>query len=192
MRRAKIVATMAPATSRPGTVRALVEAGMDVARLNMSHGSDEEQAASLRSVRAAGAATGRGVGVLVDLQGPKIRLGRFAGGPVSLVAGDEFTITTDEVQGDSALVSTTHAGLPQDVRPGDPISIRYVDPWGRTLLDVPAVEGVTFTPASPDVGTEGGGKPAIVPSIEGWARVTGLNTIFIADRDPYAHGFLLV
>jgi pyruvate kinase len=137
MRRAKIVATMGPATSRPGTVRALVEAGMDVARLNMSHGSHEEHAASLRSVRAAAAATGRAVGVLVDLQGPKIRLGRFAGGPVSLVAGDEFTITTDEVPGDSALVSTTHAGLPQDVRPGDPI---LVDD-GRVALQVTSVEG---------------------------------------------------
>jgi pyruvate kinase len=137
MRRAKIVATMGPATRRPGTVRALVEAGMDVARLNMSHGTYEEHAASLDNVRAAAAATGRAVGVLVDLQGPKIRLGRFASGPVLLDAGAVFSITTDDVPGDAELVSTTYAGLPGDVSPGDPI---LVDD-GRVSLEVTAVDG---------------------------------------------------
>jgi pyruvate kinase len=137
MRRAKIVATMGPATRRPGTVRALVEAGMDVARLNMSHGSYDDHAAALENVRAAAAATGRAVGVLVDLQGPKIRLGRFASGPVLLATGAVLTITTDDVPGDAELVSTTYAGLPGDVGPGDPI---LVDD-GRVSLEVTAVDG---------------------------------------------------
>ena len=95
MRRAKIVCTLGPATSVPGGVRALVDAGMDVARINRSHGSFEEHEAAYAEVRKASLESGRAVGVLVDLQGPKIRTGRFAVGPVTLVNGERFTITAD-------------------------------------------------------------------------------------------------
>ena len=137
MRRAKIVATLGPASSSPGMVRALVEAGLDVARLNMSHGTHEEHAEALRNGRAAADATGRAVGVLVDLQGPKIRLGSFANGPALLRAGATFTITADDVPGDDQLVSTTYAGLPGDVSVGDPILIDD----GRVTLQVTAIDG---------------------------------------------------
>jgi len=137
MRKAKIVATLGPATSTYDAVHALVAAGMDVARLNLSHGSHEVHEAAYRNVRAASDALGRGVGVLVDLQGPKIRLGRFATGPVLLAVGDPFTITTDEVPGDARMVSTTYAGLPGDVRPGDRILIDD----GRVSLRVTEVVG---------------------------------------------------
>ena len=102
-RRAKIVATLGPATSGrgPGQVTALVAAGLDVARLNMSHGDHDAHRAAYDAVRAASDASGRSVGVLVDLQGPKIRLGRFAAGPVTLVPGQEFTITGEAVRGTS-------------------------------------------------------------------------------------------
>jgi pyruvate kinase len=123
VRRAKIVCTLGPATSTPEKIRALVDAGMNVARLNLSHGSYADHEAVYKMVRQASDDSGHAVGVLVDLQGPKIRLGRFASGPVTVARGDSFTITTRQVPGDSSMCSTTYAGLPQDVRPGDMILI---------------------------------------------------------------------
>jgi pyruvate kinase len=96
---------------------------MDVARLNMSHGSHAEQQQRYRRVRAAADASGRGVGVLADLQGPKIRLGKFAAGSAVLDVGDRFTITTRDVAGDASICSTTYAGLPGDVAAGDTVLI---------------------------------------------------------------------
>jgi pyruvate kinase len=104
-------------------VRRLVDAGMDVARLNLSHGSYADHEAVYREVRRASDEAGRAVGVLVDLQGPKIRLGTFAKGPQLLQTGSTFTITTEDVPGDSALCSTTYAGLPGDVQVGDAILV---------------------------------------------------------------------
>ncbi|MFC9090222.1 pyruvate kinase [Nocardiopsis dassonvillei] len=122
-RRAKIVATLGPATSSPEVLRKLVEAGLDVARLNLSHGTHDDHSANLANLRDAAEAAQRAVGVLADLQGPKIRVGTFADGPVDLNVGDEFTITTDDVPGDAHRVSTTYKGLPADVRPGDRVLI---------------------------------------------------------------------
>jgi pyruvate kinase len=136
-RRAKIICTLGPATSGPEQIAALVSAGLDVARLNMSHGSHDTHLAAYRAVRAASDAAGRSVGVLVDLQGPKIRLGRFAAGPVTLSAGQEFSITTEDVPGDASQASTTYEGLSADVRPGTRI---LVDD-GRVVLEVAAVTG---------------------------------------------------
>jgi pyruvate kinase len=135
VRRAKIVCTLGPATSTPARIRELVEAGMDVARLNMSHGSHADHERSYRLVRKASDATRRGVGIFADLQGPKIRLGRFAGGPVELDEGAAFTITTRDVPGDVKICSTTYDGLPGDVKVGDPI---LVDD-GKVRLEVTAV-----------------------------------------------------
>ncbi|MBC7310627.1 MAG: pyruvate kinase, partial [Tetrasphaera sp.] len=117
MRRAKIVCTLGPATSSEESILALVEAGMDVARLNLSHGSHEDHLANILKVRRASDHTGRAVGILADLQGPKIRTGRFSEGPVTLARDDTFVITTREVPGDQHPVGTTYEGLPEDVRP---------------------------------------------------------------------------
>jgi pyruvate kinase len=136
-RRAKIVATLGPATSGPGQVAALVAAGLDVARLNMSHGDHDAHRAAYDAVRAAGDASGRSVGVLVDLQGPKIRLGRFAAGPVTLAPGQEFTITGEDVPGDQHEVSVSYPGLAGDVQSGT----RLLVDDGRVVLDVTAVQG---------------------------------------------------
>jgi len=136
-RRAKIVATLGPATSGPGPVAALVAAGLDVARLNMSHGDYDAHRAAYDAVRAAGDASGRSVGVLVDLQGPKIRLGRFAAGPVTLAPGEEFRITGEDVPGDQHEVSVSYPGLAGDVRPGT----RLLVDDGRVVLDVTEVQG---------------------------------------------------
>ncbi len=122
-RRAKIVATLGPATASTERINALVDAGLDVARLNLSHGTHEDHSASYDNVRAAAEEHGRSVGILADLQGPKIRLGTFADGPVELAPGDEFTITTDNILGGTKRVSTTYKGLPGDVRPGDRVLV---------------------------------------------------------------------
>ncbi|GAA2730166.1 pyruvate kinase [Pedococcus aerophilus] len=123
MRRAKIVCTLGPAVSSPERIRALVDAGMDVARLNLSHGEYADHEAIYRSIRQASDETGHAVGILVDLQGPKIRTGRFSGGPVLLPTGSEFTITTREIDGTQTEVGTTYKGLPGDVKPGDALLI---------------------------------------------------------------------
>ena len=137
MRRAKIVATLGPATSSYERILELVESGMDVARLNLSHGSYDDHALVYDFVRRASDESGRGVGILIDLQGPKIRLGRFASGPVLLTVGQTFVITTESVPGDGTIVSTTYSGLPGDVRPGDTVLIDD----GRVALEVTGVEG---------------------------------------------------
>ena len=131
MRRAKIVCTLGPAVGSDEKVKALVDAGMDVARLNLSHGTQAEHEQRFQSVRRAAADVGRGIAVLVDLQGPKIRLGRFAHGRVHVRPGDEFVITVDPVEGDEHRCSTTYAGLPADVAPGD----RLLVDDGRVVLE---------------------------------------------------------
>ncbi len=136
MRRAKIVCTLGPATSSPRRIRELVYAGMDVARLNMSHGSHEDHAEAYRLVREASDASGHGVGIFADLQGPKIRLETFADGPVQLRRGQEWTITTRDVPGDDQICGTTYKGLPGDVKTGDPLLIDD----GKIRLRVTSVE----------------------------------------------------
>ena len=124
MRRAKIVCTLGPATDSPEQVQALVDAGMNVARINRSHGRAEDQEEVIARIREAAAASGRAIAVLVDLQGPKIRLGRFVDDQkVMLNKGDEFTITIDDVLGTVKRASTTFKGLPGDCRPGDRLLI---------------------------------------------------------------------
>ncbi|HEX9356093.1 MAG TPA: pyruvate kinase [Streptosporangiaceae bacterium] len=135
-RRAKIVCTLGPASSSPERLAGLVAAGIDVARLNMSHGTQAGHLAAYQCVRAASDAAGHSVGVLVDLQGPKIRLGTFAAGPVRLLAGQEFSITVHDVPGDQHEVSTTYSGLAGDVRAGD----RVLVDDGRVVLEVLAVD----------------------------------------------------
>jgi len=137
-RRAKIVCTLGPVTSSPEKIRELVDAGMDVARLNLSHGTREEHAAVYRNVRAASDAAQRAVAVLVDLQGPKIRLGEFEDGGVTLASGDRFTITTEPVEGTRELASTTYAALAKDVVAG----ARVLIDDGRVALRVDDTDGV--------------------------------------------------
>ncbi len=128
--------TLGPAVNTPERIRALVDAGMDVARMNLSHGSYADHEAVYRMVRDASDATGHGVGIFADLQGPKIRLGRFTDGPEQLRAGQEFTITTRDVPGDGSICSTTYAGLPGDVAAGDQILIDD----GKVRLEVLSVD----------------------------------------------------
>ena len=123
MRRAKIVCTMGPAVEADGKVEQLIAAGMNMARLNLSHGTYVEHQSRLDAVRNAAKKAGVPVAILVDLQGPKIRLARFANGPHDLSRGDVFTITTDDIEGTKDRVGTTYKGLPGDCKAGDRILI---------------------------------------------------------------------
>jgi pyruvate kinase len=118
-RRGKIVCTLGPATSTSETVQALVEAGMDVARLNFSHGAHADHEAAYKLVRAASDATGRAVGILADLQGPKIRLGRFVDGATEWRTGETIRITVEDCEGTHDRVSTTYKQLANDAVAGD-------------------------------------------------------------------------
>jgi len=136
-RRAKIVCTLGPATSSAEQITALVESGMDVARLNFSHGAHADHAKAYQLVREASDRTGHAVAVLADLQGPKIRLGRFADGPVVWATGSQVCITVEDIEGTAARVSTTYKNLADDVRVGD----RLLVDDGNIALTVVSVEG---------------------------------------------------
>lgn len=118
MRSTKIVATLGPASDSPETLRALFEAGVDVFRLNASHGTQEEHAARIARVRETAEQTGSHPGILLDLQGPKIRLGDFENGGCLLPTGGKFVITTEPVKGTCERASTTYADFARDVQPG--------------------------------------------------------------------------
>ncbi len=122
MRRAKIVCTLGPASTSQDVLEKLLDAGMDVARLNFSHGSHADHQAVVERLRAASLKVRKAVGILADLQGPKIRTGKLEAGQVELVEGQELSITTDEsVLGTKELVSTTYQHLASDVNVGDRI-----------------------------------------------------------------------
>ncbi|PWV70661.1 pyruvate kinase [Nocardia neocaledoniensis] len=137
MRRTKIVCTLGPATATQDRIRELVESGMDVARLNFSHGEHADHADNYKMVRAASDETGRAVGILADLQGPKIRLGRFTEGRTTWANGEQVRITVDEVDGTHDRVSTTYKQLAQDAKAGD----RLLVDDGKVGLTVESIDG---------------------------------------------------
>ncbi len=141
--------TLGPATASRERIRELAEAGMDVARLNLSHGEPVDHEQVCAWVRQASNDTGRAIGILADLQGPKIRVGRFTDGEVTLEVGATFVITTRDVLGDVRQVSTTYAGLPDDVQPGDEVLLDD----GALRLRVVAVNDTDVT-----TGVEVGGR----------------------------------
>jgi pyruvate kinase len=139
MRTTKIVATLGPATDAPDRLRKLFEAGVDVFRLNASHGTQEDHARRIKNVRALEVELGRHTGILLDLQGPKIRLGTFKDGGCVLQDGARFSITTQPVEGSCEIASTTYTELARDVKPGDPILVAD----GTVALRVLSSDGTT-------------------------------------------------
>ena len=132
MRRAKIVCTIGPAVSSPEKIAQLIDAGMNMARLNLSHGTTTDHEKSFNAIRAAAKSKDQPIAILVDLQGPKIRLGKFQAGPYLLAVGDKFTITTEEMLGDKNKASTTYKDLPKDCQVGDQLLIND----GKVVLEV--------------------------------------------------------
>lgn len=161
MRRAKIVATFGPAVADYDKARAIIEAGVDVARMNLSHGSHEVHEGVYKTIRKAAEDVQKPVAILVDLQGPKIRLGRFAEDKVILEEGATFKITIDEVPGDVNICSTTYKGLPGDVRPGDQLLIDD----GRIGLRATAVDARTVTTVVEVAGPVSNNKGINLPGV---------------------------
>lgn len=161
MRRAKIVCTMGPAVESAEKVKELIDAGMNMARLNLSHGSYAEHKSRLDQVRAAAKSAGRPVAILVDLQGPKIRLARFAAGPHELARGDIFTITADDVEGTKERVGTTYKGLPGDCKAGDFILIDD----GKVTVQVIEVKGNDVITKVIEPGTVSNNKGINLPGV---------------------------
>lgn len=141
MRRAKIVATLGPASSSYEQIKAIIDAGVDVARMNLSHGSHEVHEGIYQNVRKAALDSGKSIGIFVDLQGPKIRLAKFKDGPVHLAKGATFKITIEDVEGDVTICGTTFKGLPEDVKVGD---ILLIDD-GKVRLRATEVSKTTVT-----------------------------------------------
>jgi pyruvate kinase len=152
---------MGPATASPERIRGLVEAGMDVARLNFSHGSHEDHQKVYDLVRAAAQDSGRAVAVLADLQGPKIRLGRFANGPHIWATGDVVTITSDDILGTPDRVSCTYTKLPQEVKVGD----RLLIDDGKVAVEVSAVDGNDITCLVTEGGPVSNNKGVSLPNV---------------------------
>ncbi|MGG7104004.1 pyruvate kinase [Rhodococcus sp. 24CO] len=169
-RRTKIVCTLGPATATGDRIRELVESGMDVARLNFSHGEHADHEENYIRVRAASDATGKAVGVLADLQGPKIRLGRFKDERTVWESGEEVRITVDDVEGTHDRVGTTYKELARDAKAGD----RLLVDDGKVGLVVTAVEGndvvCTVTEGGPVSNNKGLSLPGMnvsVPALSG-------------------------
>ena len=133
----KITATIGPASASPAVMEAMIRAGMDVARLNFSHGNLEDHGRNIEKLRAAARACGRDVAILADLSGPKIRLGEIEGDPVELEAGQPFTLTTEEVKGGPARAFVSLPQLPRVVKPGNHVFVND----GLVDLEVEAVAG---------------------------------------------------
>ena len=136
-RRTKIVATLGPASSDAKTLARMIDAGLDVVRMNFSHGTADEHRKRVELVRSLARKAGRAVGVLVDLQGPKIRIGRFKDGKITLAAGAKFVLDAECAVGDAHQVGLDYKNLPKDVRPGDTLLLDD----GRIVLGVASVRG---------------------------------------------------
>ncbi|MBE0446849.1 MAG: pyruvate kinase [Actinobacteria bacterium] len=137
MRHAKIVCTIGPASREVAMVRKLLNAGMDVVRINMAHGSHDDHRLTIANIRQLREETGQPIAILMDLAGPKLRTGDVEGGEVILNEGDEFTITTRQIMGTKDIASINHPGLPQDVKLGDTILIDE----GLIILEVINIKG---------------------------------------------------
>lgn len=166
-RRTKIVATLGPATDRPGVLASLIHAGTDVVRMNFSHGSAEDHARRAQDVRKAAASLGRDVAVLADLQGPKIRIESFANGPVELREGAPFALDTalGTHAGDETVVGCAYADLPRDVVAGDILLLNdgaitlKVDKSEGTRIDSTVIVGGTLSNRK-GINRQGGGLSA--------------------------------
>jgi len=163
MRQTRIIATLGPSSATPAGVPALIAAGVDIFRLNFSHGTHEQHLASLRLVREAAAAASRHVAILQDLSGPKIRTGRLAGGtPIALATGSRLRITTGDAEGEAGHVYTTFAGLASSVGPG----MRLLLDDGALELRVEATDGVSIDTTVVVGGTLAQHKGINAPDVE--------------------------
>jgi pyruvate kinase len=172
MRKTKIVATLGPATDDPEVLKAMIEAGMNVARLNFSHGTHEDARKRLELVKSVCKEMGAVVALLADTKGPEVRLGKFAGGKTELVAGDLFVLTAEQIEGTSAKASISYENLHKDVRTG----ARILLDDGLIELVVESVSGTNITTRVVNGGPISNNKSVNVPDIN-------LNIPYISGKD---------
>ena len=171
MRKTKIICTLGPATD--AVISELIEAGMNVARMNFSHGSHEEHKARMDAVKAARTALGKPVGLMLDTKGPEIRTKTYKDGKIEIVEGQEFILTTREVEGDEHIVSITYDGLPSDVKVGTRILIDD----GLVAFEVTEIrDGTDIVCKALNGGPLSNRKSINVPGIK-------LNMKFVSDKD---------
>jgi pyruvate kinase len=162
-RRTKIVATLGPASSEPARMRELIAAGVNVFRINFSHGTADVHRTNVERVRALATELGANVGILQDLQGPKIRVAKFAEGEVELEVGAPFALTCDDDSpGDASRVGVTYAGLCQDVGRGDTLLLDD----GRLALQVESVQGATIRTVVTNGGVLSNNKGINIPDAD--------------------------
>jgi len=179
MHNTKIVATLGPATSSEPIIRQLLLAGVDVFRLNASHGTPAERTGRIAAIRQACAESGRRAAILLDLQGPKIRLGRFADGGCTLKPGGIFTITTEPITGDCQRAATTYTGLAGDVKPGDRVLLAD----GAIELRVLSADGASVRTEVVCGGPIGDHKGINLPGV-----AVNLPSLMDKDRDDLQFG----
>lgn len=172
MRRTKIICTLGPATDEGDVLKNMMKAGMNVARFNFSHGSHEEHKARMDMVKAARAELGLPVGLMLDTKGPEIRTKTYKDGKIEIVEGQEFTLTTRDVEGDGTMVSITYPGLPDDVEVGTRILIDD----GLVAFEVTAIKGTDIVCKALNGGPLSNRKSINVPGIK-------LNMPFVSDKD---------
>ncbi len=137
----KIVCTIGPASESPAVMKQMIEAGMNVARLNFSHGDFAAHKKVIENLRAASASIGRRIAIMADLSGPKMRIGKIDPEPIELKPGDPFTLTTDDIVGDKTRVSVSFDRLPQAVKKGNTLFLND----GYIQLEVTGVKGKDVT-----------------------------------------------
>lgn len=172
MKKTKIICTVGPSTDKPGVLEAMIEAGMNVARFNFSHGNQQDHAARIALVRAAAEKTGKPVGLLLDTKGPEMRIGKFAEGKVNLAEGQKFILTTRDVSGTQNEVSVNHKLLPTEVSPGNKILLSD----GLIALQVDAVEGQDIITTVLNGGQISNLKRVAVPGV-------AVNLPFLSEQD---------
>lgn len=172
LKKTKIICTMGPRTEAPGVLEKMMEAGMNVARFNFSHGNHEEQEGRIKFVRETAAKTNKTIALLLDTKGPEMRLGKFAEGKVKLVEGQTFTLTSQEVSGTTEIASVNHALLPQEVTAGDKILLAD----GLVELLVEKTEGDNITTTVLNSGEIGDRKRVAAPGVS-------LNLPFLSEKD---------
>lgn len=162
MRKTKIVCTLGPASNSPDVIERLMLAGMNVARLNFSHGTHQDHARAIEAIREVSEKLKEPVAILQDLQGPRIRTGSLKEGSTLLKKGQRFVLTTRRLLGDEKIVSTTHDGLARDVKPGDRILLDD----GMIQLEVKETDGVDVVCEVIDGGSLGDHKGINLPGVE--------------------------
>ena len=173
MRRTKIICTLGPATDDKEVLKGMMEAGMNVARLNFSHGSHEEHKQRMDLVKACRAELGLPIGIMLDTKGPEIRTKTYKNGKIEIQDGQTFTLTTRDVEGDESIVSISYEGLPNDVKPGTRILIDD----GLIAFEVQEVkDGTDIVCRALNAGPLSNRKSINVPGIK-------LNMPFISDKD---------